>query len=396
MKKFMSLRASIRTSLRASALVLASCSGHENSLFTPSGNDLIEAGPASDGAADTGTNDADQVDADAEAPLPDSPVADATADAVDARPIGCAPGVLGHCSSASYPEYPGFTLKLVEDFDEPLDLVADPNWTYSDGMPDGDYTRFAKQAVSFAGGNAVITATKPSGGVVGDGYPTYAEGVEGFFPKPVVEAPVLSGELRTKHNNWRYGRFEARVKPALNSNVTSAFFTFRSPKWQEWRSLTFDLTPENAPTRAGTNIIYGNSCLGYGCTVNAYSALPVPSLAGGGTIYDDFYTYTIENMPDAVKWYVDNALIRTETSNLAEKSMKVLLDLYVFYKDSWGGGSPLDNTYPMSMQIDWVRLYKANVDPTYPCSPLPDCQPAEDRDDQKNNAEDGLPAAAPW
>jgi hypothetical protein len=27
---------------------------------------------------------------------------------------------------------------------------------------------------------------------------------------------------------------------------------------------------------------------------------------------------------------------------------------------------------------------------------LPDCQPAEDRDYQKNNAEDGPAAAAPW
>jgi hypothetical protein len=50
----------------------------------------------------------------------------------------------------------------------------------------------------------------------------------------------------------------------------------------------------------------------------------------------------------------------------------------------------------MSMLIDWVRLYKKDTDATYPCSPLPTCQPAEDRDYQKNNAEDGLTAAAPW
>jgi hypothetical protein len=48
------------------------------------------------------------------------------------------------------------------------------------------------------------------------------------------------------------------------------------------------------------------------------------------------------------------------------------------------------------MQIDWVRLYKYDADTTYPCSPLPSCQPAGDRPYQKNNAEDGLPATADW
>jgi beta-glucanase (GH16 family) len=415
MKKFVSLRASVLGSLTALALVLAACSGREDALFAPaggpagtggdaeaglpdSGGGSNEAGPASDGAADTSTNDADGTDAEAGQTFPDSSIADAPDDAVDARPPECPSGVLGHCSSASYPEYPGFTLKLVEDFDEPLDLLTDPNWTYSDGMPDSAYTRFARQAISFAGGKALITATKPSGGVVGSGYPTYADGTVGLdYPKSVDAATVQSGELRTKYNNWRYGRFEARVKAALNSNVVNAFFTFRSPRWQDWRSLTFELTPANSPSRVGTNIVYGNSCAGYiGCTLNAYTTSPVLSLAGGGTIYDAFHTYTIENMPAAVKWYVDDVLIRTETSNLPEKSMKIMLDLYVFGSALWGGGTPADNTYPMSMQIDWVRLYKADVDAAYPCSPLPVCQPAEDRDYQKNNAEDGLPAAAPW
>ena len=424
MKVLLSLRASLWGSLAASALLLSSCGGYDTTLFSGAGGAVGTDGAAGAGGSagsapsDGGGNDAplapdgagasdgadgapaadanDAGEAGVDATGPDSSIADGAADAADALPAQCPPGVLGHCSSDSYPQYPGFTLKLVEDFDEPLDLASDPIWTYSDGMPDSAYTRYAKQAVSFAEGRALITATAPPGGVVGAGYPSYAEGGPTQFPVTMAAAPVQSGELRTKHNNWRYGRFEARLKPALNSNVVNAFFTFRSPSWQDWRSLTFDLTPENPPSKAGTNIIYANSCFGYGCTLNAYTALPMPSLASGGTIYDDFHTYVIENMPDAVKWYVDGALIRTETSNLPEKSMKVMLDVYVFGNDSWGGGLPSDNTYPMSMAIDWIRLYKANVDTTYPCSPLPECQPAEDRDFQKNNAEDGLPAAAPW
>jgi hypothetical protein len=34
----------------------------------------------------------------------------------------------------------------------------------------------------------------------------------------------------------------------------------------------------------------------------------------------------------------------------------------------------------MKKSMSLRALYKADVDALYPCSPLPDCQPAEDRD----------------
>ena len=97
-----------------------------------------------------------------------------------------------------------------------------------------------------------------------------------------------------------------------------------------------------------------------------------------------------------MKWYVDGALVRTATTLLQDMSVKIMFNLWVFNTTAWGGGDPAQNTYPMSMYIDWVRLYASDADPVYPCSPLPQCQPAGDRDYQKNNAEDGLPTASPW
>ena len=59
------------------------------------------------------------------------------------------PGVQGHPDPpSSYPEYPGFTLALVEEFDQPLDLDRDPIWTWSDGgLPEGG-VRFFKDAIT--------------------------------------------------------------------------------------------------------------------------------------------------------------------------------------------------------------------------------------------------------
>jgi beta-glucanase (GH16 family) len=305
-------------------------------------------------------------------------------------------GVLGHPGSpcSAYPTYPGFTLALVEDFDMPLDLAGDPNWTYSDGRTDGNYTRFKKEAISFSGGKAIITATKPPGGVLGSS--SYAEGEDGAgkWPIPLPYATVQSGELRSKYNNWRYGRFEARMKVAKNVNVISSFFTFRSPKWQDWRELGVEVTPANNNRAVGTNIVRGQNAYSYSGTQNSYVAKTIGDLANTETIYDNSHTFALENVPGTMTWYVDGTAIRTETGvsvALPEKPMKILFNLWVFPSSDWGGGNPANNLYPMSVEIDWVRLYKYDQETVYPCSPSPSCLPNEDRDYAKNNAEDGIP-----
>jgi beta-glucanase (GH16 family) len=330
----------------------------------------------------------------------------ATTDAgdADARAISCPPGVAGHCSAgAKYPTYPGFALALVEDFDEPIDLVNDSNWTYSDGFGEGNYTRFKKEAISFAGGNLIITAAAPTGGVVNADYPTFSEGTQANYPATVAgTAPVLSGEFRSKHNDWRYGRFEVRMAVPATSragNFINAFFTFRTPKWQNWRELDFEITPANSASSVGTNLIWDENATSYVPTASSYGTSLLTTLPDGGTIYDDFHTYAFEALPARVTWYVDGAAIRTETGTgvkLPERSMKIMLNLWVFPSASWGGGLPVNNAYPMQSTIDWIRLYKSDAETTYPCRPTPACLPVEDRDYSKNNAEDGVPAAAPW
>ena len=44
----------------------------------------------------------------------------------------------------------------------------------------------------------------------------------------------------------------------------------------------------------------------------------------------------------------------------------------------------------MATEYEWFRFYKWNQDSTYPCATPPSCLPAEDLDESKNNADDGL------
>jgi beta-glucanase (GH16 family) len=313
-------------------------------------------------------------------------------------PIICPAGVSGHCSSAAYPAYAGFTLNLVEDFDAPIDLASDPIWTYSDGVGDSRYSRYKKDALSFSDGTLIVTASKPASGVANADYPTYADGTQASYPAPVVgSSAIQTGEIRTKHNNYRYGRYEARMKapwnePGVRDYLIAAVFTHRSPKWQDWREVDVEATPYSGPTSIGTNIIYGDNCSTYDRTRNSYRTIPLGMLAADASIYDDFHTYAIELLPTRVTWFVDGTQIREETGagvKLPERSMKLIVGVIIYPGGcDWTACTP--PSYPMRSEIDWIRFYKYDGDDTYPCSPTPGCLPYEDRDYAKNNAEDGV------
>lgn len=128
----------------------------------------------------------------------------------------------------TYPTRDGFTLALVEEFDAPLDLDKDPIWTWSDGGLSEGAVRFVKDAISFDGGMMKLTVSKSS--VAGSD--SYAEPVanapKGFVPLK----PLRSGEVRTRFNNFRYGRYEVlpttfrrvRLKAAVEPSGTTVNF----------------------------------------------------------------------------------------------------------------------------------------------------------------------------
>jgi hypothetical protein len=141
------------------------------------------------------------------------------------RPVGtmaspdgstCA-GVLGHPKpDCDYPIYPGYRLALAEEFDTPFDLDHDPLWTWSDGYSDLGFCRYIKEAISIRDGLATITMDRPTVPVSPEGYPSYAEGLRDQYPAVARPSPLTSGEIRTKYNMFRYGRYEFRFKrPAL-------------------------------------------------------------------------------------------------------------------------------------------------------------------------------------
>jgi beta-glucanase (GH16 family) len=306
---------------------------------------------------------------------------------------GAASTLKGHPTpGATYPTHAGYSLYLVEEFDAPLDLNKDPFWTWGDGTILDGQARFVEDAISFSDGKMKITISKgdtPAGmSIVKLGAP----------PGAMVPARTLkSGEFRSRSNFFRWGRWEVSMKaPAVAGNYIMSMFSFRTPHYQEWREIDFELVA-NLPKTVSTNVIIGMNMEGWSPTAEdptttyPFEAQPAMALPAGFDSQAKFHTYAFESLPDKVTFYVDDVPVRTKLKGVGknnlivpERSMKAMFNLWVFNGTGFGG-DPSKNTYPFAAEYDWFRFYKWDQDPNYPCEPAPACLPAEDKDFSMNN-----------
>lgn len=304
----------------------------------------------------------------------------------------CPTGVDGHCDAgATYPTYAGYTLKLVEDFPAPLDLNTDPIWTWSDGAPQDGQTNFGEDNITFANGKMIIKAEVGAGAnctpkAASTCYPPRPSYGEAFSdvptPRQIEATGVKSGELRTRYNNYRYGRFEVKYKsPNMPAgNYLSTMFVFRTPKDVDWNEIDVELSP-NKPMKVQGNI------------VNPWTSGGQKNYPGGGAwdadvaglVQHEDHIYAFTWTPDAINWYVDNSTTPVKTWTKAQGvngdpnkpdipnlATKIMMNLWVF-KLATAFGDPSKNVFPMQAEYDWFRYYQLDTEKMYPCSPTPAC-----------------------
>jgi beta-glucanase (GH16 family) len=304
---------------------------------------------------------------------------------------GESPGLpFGHPDpTVAHPTYDGFTLWLVEDFSAPLDLKSDPIWTYSDG---GFQThRFRNEAITFEPGKMVLTLSnqpQPS---------SCSYSNTGLVPARVK----TSGELRSKHNWFRYGRYEVSfkapsVKPGdvvTNGNYIMSLFTYRQPACQEWREIDLEVTGDTA-SHLGTNLITADLDCNFTADKEQPEFFDLPS-----SFRSDFQTVGFEWLPGVIRFYYLNAmgqeveLRKLESAKVPDMSAKLMANLWVF-DDSFAFGGPegANNVYPLRAEYDFIRFYRWNMDPDYPCDDMSAaCLKDIDVDLTYNNACDGVP-----
>ncbi|HWZ92427.1 MAG TPA: glycoside hydrolase family 16 protein, partial [Polyangiaceae bacterium] len=310
----------------------------------------------------------------------------------------CPMGVDGHCDvGATYPTYPGYTLKLVEDFPVPLDLDHDPIMTWSDGSPVDGQTRFRKEQITFSGGKMVITAQPPDGCAPQTGNAqcipggtSYAEPAQGSSTGTVGKMGIWSGEIRTKYNNYRYGRYEAKYHaPANTGGFLSTMFVFRTPKWTIWNEIDNELEP-SIPSNVAGNVVFGpTGYTGYPNNADQNDAWNAMVTTVANYHIADAHVYAFTWTPTSIDWYIDNTPIPQSfkgkpMDGIPTASAKIMMNLWVFAQPNpFGDGKT--NVYPIKSEYEYFHFYKWDQDTTYPCSPAPACLPAADKANSQNN-----------
>jgi len=187
---------------------------------------------------------------------------------------------------------------------------------------------------------------------------------------------ITSGKINTLEtfNTIRYGKIEARIKPAVGKAAWPAFWMLGSnfPEVDWPNSGEIDIM-EMWNTR-GSNPMTAHSTMHW-CGDEDLQQAPRECPGGvvrdGGSFVfpeslgDDFHLYTAIWDPDRITFFVDDTQIFSRTIDLPTMA-EFTRDFYMILNVAMGGtlGSdeaPPDGTevWPQTMLVDWVRVYQA-------------------------------------
>jgi hypothetical protein len=150
----------------------------------------------------------------------------------------------------------------------------------------------------------------------------------------------------------------ARMVTPVKGLVGGAFLYKYFPETQNHSEIDFELLT-NLPDQVQTNI-YANEPLGVGHP--EFASIPQLDMA-------QFNTYRIEWLPDRVRWFVNNRLVKENSSVVPREGLTLHLNFYA-PECNWAiacdanlqpASSPANNkTY--FFDIDWVRV-KSSASP---------------------------------
>lgn len=171
----------------------------------------------------------------------------------------------------------------------------------------------------------------------------------------------LGGEIRTKES-FIYGRFETRAKFATGSGVVSSMFTFYDHYAdanldENWNEIDLEFLGKNTDS-VQWNVIHWDANSNYTSHEEHTTVSFNPS--------EEFHEYAIEWLPDRVNFYVDDALVHTQTDQVAEfvkLESKLMMNIWpvqdVAGLNSWAGKFD-EAALPAAAYYDWIRVYSYN------------------------------------
>ena len=171
-----------------------------------------------------------------------------------------------------------------------------------------------------------------------------------------------SARLVTKGRfDWKYGRFEARIKVPRGQGVWPAFWmlgnNIDSVGWPQCGEIDIMENIGREPSTVhGT--VHGPGYSGANGIGGAFN------LSNNSAFADDFHVFVVEWSANEIQWYVDGALYRSVRPQDLPAGTQWVFDhpFFIILNFAVGGGWPgnPDTTtiFPQTMVIDYVRVYK--------------------------------------
>lgn len=164
---------------------------------------------------------------------------------------------------------------------------------------------------------------------------------------------------------WTYGRFEARIKLPVGQGIWPAFWMFfEEDTYGGWAaSGEIDIMEYlgNEPDVAFGTLHYGGPAPN-----NTFSGKDLR--LSSGTFADDFFVFTAEWEEGEIRWYINNVLYQTQTSNdwyttgSDDPAAPFDHDFFLLLNMAVGGNLPgppnASTPFPQTMEVDYVRVYK--------------------------------------
>ena len=257
--------------------------------------------------------------------------------------------IMATLSFCQVPARPGWTLVWSDEFNGQDGSGVDKNKWVSEigggkwGNNESEYYTARRQNVSIRGGNLVITARKGK-------YIDASQKAWGY----------TSARLKTAGKfSQTHGRFEARIKIPYGQGIWPAF-------WM----LGADIDKAGWPACGEIDIMEN---IGKEPSL-VHGTIHGPGYSGGdgiGSSYtlpdqrfsDSFHVFALEWEPQAIRFYVDDALYATRTPAELPAGKKWVYDhpffviLNVAVGGYWSKYPDASTKFPQTMLVDYVRVY---------------------------------------
>ena len=208
-------------------------------------------------------------------------------------------------------------------------------------------------------GNEELEWYQESNATVADGFLTITAKEEQVGGKNYTSA-----RMRTiGKGDWTYGRFEVRAKMPVGKGLWPAIWMLPTDPsiyglWAASGEIDIMEYVGDKPAEIFGTIHYGGAWPNNQFTSNTYTL-------DLSTFDADFHVYSVEWEPDEIRWYVDDELYATQTSWSSDGGAFPApfdVDFHIILNVAVGGNLPgnpdATTTFPQSMVVDYVRVYR--------------------------------------